>query len=133
MVYVEASEGGEGKVFEGLGEEVVFEVEVVGVRADRAHDCIIDESLRIGVVGTCVHVRGNVGNVEGLAELMCVIVITLKRGMWGGVCRVTDGIDAWKDWGKDGIDVDVDVGLLVRGVARIMAAVGGSGYASLSG
>lgn len=77
--------------------------------------------------------RGNVGDVEGLAESTRFIVITLKRGMWGGVCRVTDGIDAWKDWGKDGIDVDVDVGLLVRRVAGIVVAVERQKYASLPG
>ena len=119
-VDVKASEGGNGKVFEGLGKEIVFEVKVVGVCVDRAHECLI---------GTCLHVRGNTSDVEGLAELMCVIAITLKRGMSGGICRVTDRIDAWKDWEKDGINI----GLLICGVAQIVVAVEHQKYASLSG
>jgi hypothetical protein len=97
-----------------------MKVQVVSIRADRAHDCVVDEALRIRVVRTGVHVRGNVGDVEGLFELVILIVdaVGVKRV---GVHLVIGGINAWKDWGEYLFDVDVGLLMLVCGVVWVVA------------
>ena len=127
-VEVEASEGGEGKGVEGLGKEVVLEVDEVAIvcgAADGAHDGVVDKALRIGIIGTGVHVRGNVGDVEGACKLGRVVVMegagVERRGVGGVMDRID--VEAWKEEGKDGIGILVKV-RVIGGVDWVVAVEG---------
>ena len=128
MVEVEALEGREGKGVEGLGEEVVLEVDevvIVWSTVDGAHDRVVDKALRIGIVGTGVHVRGNIGDIEGACKLGRVMVMEGVGVERKGVSGVMDGInvEAWKQEGKDGIRILVKV-RVIGGVDWVVAVEG---------